>query len=92
MPALAAEFPVTACFVGFSSLTLDELLAKRPTWVEFLPEHEQRQLPDQLRARSRVIEDQCSSAGVPYIDVSGEHDAAVKRVVEALVSLSAGRG
>ncbi len=86
VPALARRFPITACFAGFSRVTLDELLIKRPSWIEFLPADEQAALPEELVSRSRVIEEQCRAAGVTYVDVSGDHETAVAKVATHLLA------
>ncbi len=83
---LAEESPIVACFVGYESLTVDELLVTRPTWVEYLDDEAGQGLPMQILERSREMQAECQALGLPYVDVSGGHDQAVARVVDALLS------
>ena len=73
-------------FLGYSQVTLADLLVTRPSWIEYLPTDEQEALPGELLARSRVVEDQCRAAGVTYLDVAGDHATAVRAIVDCLLA------
>jgi hypothetical protein len=87
VPLLAEEFPVVACFVGYDSLSVDELLVKRPSWVESLHDDAREALVAQTIERSHELQEECRAIGLPYVDVSGPHDDAVDRVIDVLLSL-----
>lgn len=86
VPDLAEEFDIAACFAGYSSLTVDELLVKRPSWIEYLDDAAREALPAQIVERSRAIEADCHRLDLTYVDVSGSHTEAVARVVQALLA------
>ena len=76
--ALAGWVDRRVVFVGMVEPRLDAILAHegRNRWHRHLPPETLADLPAWIADWSRVLRDECAAAGVPYVDLSADFDAA----------------
>lgn len=84
---LATELELRCVFVGRTSAPLAELLDRegRNQWPRHLGERERALLPSWVEEHSRVLRDGAATAGMPFVDVSGDFDRACVEAVQRLM-------
>jgi hypothetical protein len=87
---LAAESDVRACFLGTSSVTLDQLLRNvgHNDWLLEADDHVRRNLCNWLMRRSERLAISCERFGFAYFDVAEGWKEAIAAAVDALVPLA----
>lgn len=95
MPNAVAGLPNSidrrACFVGMSSVTLEDIdtHAGLNDWHRGLPEDDAARLSEWIVDWSQLIERDCQELGMPYVDLAGDWSAGAARVAAILDGASA---
>lgn len=86
---LQKEYELRSCFLGFSSITLQELEQHvgENDWIQELPASEKANLPKWIMAKSLQIKQECDRYNVPYVDMSSDsYEQCLERAYSFLVS------
>jgi hypothetical protein len=86
--ALPSSINRTAVFLGTSRFDLDAALDRpgRNRWLADSPPEMQAVVPAWVEGWSAELAAQCELLGYPYVDVAGDFDAALQRVVDIVLA------
>lgn len=84
---LSREFRIKAIFLGFSKITLDQLLnnVHQNNWLDRKPQKEIENLPQIIIKRSEQIKKECQKYKIKYIDMSGNYDQNLNKAYRYLL-------
>lgn len=79
---------LTCCFLGTSSITVDDLINKdpHPNWVSKLPAEQQVDIPQRLVKLSEEFEAEAKKYGFPYFDIYPDRHGALESAYKSLFS------
>jgi hypothetical protein len=86
--ALAAETPVTACFLGLSSPDLATIDAHsgRMDYQKHESQAVRDGLPGWIASWTAAVRAECQQLGLPFFDLAGDYQAQADRALQALAS------
>jgi hypothetical protein len=86
--ALAAEAPVTSCFLGLSSPDLATIDAHsgRMDYQKHERQAVRDGLPAWIASWTAAVQAECRQLGLPFFDLAGDYEAQADRALRALAS------
>ena len=83
---LAAETPVTSCFLGLSSpdLALIDAHSGRMDYQKHVGQAERDELPGWIASWTVAVQAECRALGLPFFDLAGDYEAQADRALRAL--------
>jgi hypothetical protein len=87
--ALAAETPVTSCFLGLSSpdLALIDAHSGRMDYQNHVDPDVRDAFPAWIALWTAAVQAECQEVGLPFFDLSGDYEAQAGRALRTLASV-----
>jgi hypothetical protein len=83
---LQKEFPVKACFLGTSHITL-KTLKENPgiqNWLDELPQEKLEAFPEWMMEKSKMFKEESERYNIPYFDTGVNHKEALEKAYHSL--------